>query len=312
MIGVAASLGWMGCAGSSPRALEMLLERQEWVHEDRGGHRMATPHFDIYTTTDNPPLVDALPEFMETAYREYQTLLPEPREDSQRLTTYIFGSRSQWDRFIRERYAPTYSVYQYIRSGGFTEGRTAVLFYTVPSTTLATIAHEGWHQYVSRPMFPEIPPWLNEGLGCYFEAFDFTRRPPRFTPLNNAFRLDRLRQARLTERLFSLEELLTLDAGQVLRKRQSSVTQTYYAQTWALILFLKHGDAPVRRRAFDALMAHVGDSTLHPRVRAASLADRTVLPHENLSRAVFEVYFGKVNERLSREYQDYINELVGF
>ncbi|MCC7291173.1 MAG: DUF1570 domain-containing protein [Phycisphaerales bacterium] len=288
------------------------VAREPWPAAEREGVRLSTEHFDLYTTVEDGELRSALPVLAEAAHQQYARLLPPaPGHEGARLTTYVFATRGEWDRFTRARFPQSYAVYQYIRAGGFTEDGTAVLVHSTPAATLATLAHEGWHQYVQTRTSCRPPAWLNEGLACYLESFDFTRQPPRPLPLGNSFRLEHLRSALAESKAFSLHELLDTDAGEVLLHNHSGITQTYYAGVWGLVSFLRHGSEGRHAAALDRLLADLADGSLPIRVRAAMLT-REGEGGGDFGRAVFSLYFGAADKNMEQAYQAYLRELAGF
>lgn len=306
---VAATLLLLGCRAASPA---LPVAQEPWSAAQREGVHLTTEHFDLFTTVEDGELRHALPVAAEAAYQQYVRLLPPaPGHEGARLTTYVFATRGEWDRFTRARFPQSYAVYQYIRAGGFTEDGAAVLFHSSPATTLATLAHEGWHLYVQTRTSCRPPAWLNEGLACYLESFDFTRLPPRPMPLSNSFRLDHLRSALAESKAFSLHELLDTDAGEVLLHNHSGITQTYYAGVWGLVSFLRHGMEGRHAAAFERLLADLADGSLPIRVRAAMLT-REGDGDDDFGRAVFSLYFGAADKGMEQAYQAYLRELAGF
>ena len=297
-----------GCRTARPH---VPFSEQPWSYDGCAGTQLTTEHFDIYSTLYDENLTRALPEFLETAYERYNSLLPQGESPATRLTTYAFGSRDQWDHFVRREFPSRYEVYRRIRSGGFTEGVTAVMFYKSPSATLATLAHEGWHQYVGGLSCSPIPAWLNEGLACYFEAYEFVRGAARFTPLNNTFRVNYLRDALTTDELLGLARIVDIDAGEVLIQNNSRLTQTYYAQVWGLITFLRHGERVRYADAFDQMMADLAAGTMHIRASAARLSSQSPSTM-TYGQAVFAAYFGEIESGLADAYHRHLMQLAGF
>jgi len=303
----------VGCA-SAPSKPVPTARFAAWTGEGFNGRRISTDHFEIISTLADAALEEGLPTFLEDAYQTYAKTLPidgtgqvsirgatgrllpaaaqadeppvAPELDqyaidsapNQPLTTYVFGLRDEWLRFTRVRFPQRSEVYARIRSGGFTEGTTSVSFYTNRGVTLATLAHEGWHQYVNARLDRPIPAWLNEGLACTFESFDMKKGRPHFDPRRNSFRINSLREAIQSDTLLSLREIVDTDAGEVILNDRSQTTDTYYAQAWALITFLRYGAGGRYAASFDRMMSDIADGTFHARISAARLTDK-VLPN---------------------------------
>jgi hypothetical protein len=284
---------------------------EPWDQEGHSGRYIRTPHFDVYSTLPDRELENVLPLFLESAYEQYARTVPDQGREPARLTTYIFGQRGDWARFTRQHFGARYVVYRLIRAGGFTEGSTSVSFYTTRSGTLATLAHEGWHQYLNARCKDVIPPWINEGLACYHEAFDYSSDQPAFTPTQNTFRTNDLRDALHNNRLFSVEDIVRTDAGEVISQEHSTLTQTYYAQAWALVTFLRHGAGGRYRAGFDRMIRDIADGTF----KATASAARLTAGAETVSdegQAAFAYYIGTPPEKLADGYLDHIARIVGF
>ena len=302
-------LGVAGCVGGGPA--RRAVSTQVWSEQGLSGRRIITEHFDTVSTLGDAEFEAALPVFLEATYKRYHATLPAPSDASTRLTTYIFGTRSEWARFTRHRFPARCGVYSRIRSGGFTEGDTSVSFYVSRATTLATLAHEGWHQYVGSRFETQIPAWLNEGLACYHEAVEFAGSMPRFTPQRNTFRINSLREAIQRDTLMSLREVVDTNAGQVISRRHRDITQIYYAQAWALVTFLRHGARGRYAPAFDRMLSDIADGTFAVRVSAAKLgsADAATL---SSGGATFRTYFDRTPDDLADEYYDHLIRVSGF
>ena len=298
-----------GCAIREAKHVEAAIE--PWAHDGFVGRRITTDHFLIISTLDDLELEEALPAFLEAAYRRYQAMLPSPKQVRTKLTMYVFGTRTEWARFTRRRYPDRYEVYSRIHSGGFTERDASVSFYVSRPEALATLAHEGWHQYAQSRSSNSIPPWLNEGLACYHEAVDFSGPTPRFTPKHNTLRINSLREAVQMDRLLTLTELVNTDAGKVITQDHSHITQAYYAQAWGLVTFLRHGSGLRCARGFGKLLEDLASGAYRVRISAAQLAspDQRTLTEADV---VFQTYFGCLPAEMEEAYYDHLVRLCGF
>ena len=296
----------------SPRqAPKFQLSTTEWSYRGAVGQLLTTDHFEIYTTIRDEPLREALPLFLESAYRLYSDLLPPLDADNLRMQTYLFSTRLEWDGFVRERFPRRYPVYRLIQSGGFAEGRMCVVYYLRRAYTLSIIAHEGMHQYFASHFEIKIPPWLNEGLATYCEGFDFRNDLPVFLPRQNTFRLNPLRRALTTDGVIPLRQILATDAGKVVREGQRGLTSAYYAQVWALTVFLRHGGHGEYAGGFAEMLEDIRNGSLHTKARAARLA--TGEPGRvSLGEAVFRAYITHDLDAFERQYREYMIELAGF
>ena len=298
-----------GCA-TADRGRATFSVNVSWTGDGLTGRRITTEHFDIYSTLHDEELESALPSILEAAYRRFSKDLPTPDVAGERLTVYVLGTRGEWDRFTRVRYPDRYEVYSRIRHGGYTEGDTSVSFYTDRSATVATLVHEAWHQYLGSRFDGPIPAWIHEGLACYHESLHLDGAKPVFTPRRNTFRINRLRDAVQSNALLTIRELVETDAGVVLSQDHSRITDTYYAQAWALILFLRHDPAGQRAGDFDQMLADLADGTFRVKLGAAKLgaADPSAM---SAGAAAFQAYFG-ASEALADAYYDFMVRLCGY
>ncbi|MEK6677004.1 MAG: DUF1570 domain-containing protein [Planctomycetota bacterium] len=298
-----------GCQGlESARRIEIAV--QEWREDGLVGRRYVTTHFELISTLHDREFEKALPEFLEAAYGRYEQTLPPVHGDGPKMSVFLFGNRSQWEYFAKEHYPLRFSLYSRIRSGGFTEGDTSVSFYSDRASTLATLAHEGWHQYAATRFPFELPAWLNEGFACYHEAVECAGSKPVFTPHRNTFRINPLREAVLRDRLLSLEDILVSDAGQVMAQDNSAITQTFYAQAWGLVRFLQEGRGGHYSQSMRKLLGDISNGSYPVKITAARVAS---IKGGSVAGSIdaFEAYFGGDFPRMNEEYYGFLVRTTG-
>ncbi len=306
---LAVALVSLGCAGAESTNVAISVEG--WSDGGLTGQRLTTDRFEIISSLGDTEFEAALPGFMEAAYERYQSTISPPGRNEDKLTMYVFGTRSEWKRFTRSRFPDRYGIYSRIRAGGYTENDISVSFYVNRAVTLATLAHEGWHQYTGLWFDTSLPPWLNEGLACYHEGFEFAGEVPRFTPRRNTFRINDLRRAIQRDTLLSLRELVDTDAGEVISRRPTGATQVYYAQAWALVTFLRHGVGGRYAKAFERLLLDITDRTFLIRVGATRLSVPNGADMSD-GAAAFHAYFGASPDALQAEYYEHLVRVAGF
>ena len=307
---LAATLGIAGCVTAGAK-IPVTTPATEWSGEGLSGRRFVTEHFDIVSTVHDAEFENALPGFLEAAYKRFSATLPARVNLDAKLRTYIFGTRPEWLRFVRRHFPARLDVYARIRSGGFAEGDTAVLFFVNRSFTLATLAHEGWHQYVAAHIGRPIPAWLNEGLACCHEAVEFAGSAPTFTPRRNTFRINSLREAIQSDTLLPLSEIVDTDAGQVISEHHSGVTQLYYAQAWALVTFLRYGAGGRYTSVFDEMLADIAEGRFSARLSAARLTDSDGAGL-SVGDLAFRTYFDHSPAEMEDQYYDHLIRITGF
>lgn len=292
----------------TPRTV--VAHTDEWVFAGATGCKITTDHYTIYTTCRDKALLDALPLFMESCYDEYAKLLPVEGAPPGPMEAYLFRSRWQWEHFTDEFAPARAATYKRIREGGYSERGVTVSQYGSRRGTLSILAHEGLHQYLEATGRQRIPAWINEGLACYFEAFslDLATNQPVFTPKNNTHRLPSLRQALTTESLIPLREVLSTNAGEAIHQRSRHV-RNYYAQEWALVLFLL--DSPQMNKyapGFQQLLRELGTEAMNRRARAYLAADS--LGGMSAGEAVFRAYITEDLDTFERDYRAFIEQLA--
>lgn len=305
---IVSHLIWLGASGCRVASRPTVVARSEpWTDQGLNGRRVTTEHFEIVSTVHDAEFEDALPEFMESAHERYTNLLAARSPSPQRLVMYLFGNRSEWERFTRRSFPTRYEVYSRIRYGGFTDGGMSVLFYVDRPTTMATLAHEGWHQYLAAQFGTAMPAWLNEGLACTFETTPHEANQRTTGERVNTFRIGGLRDAIRNRELLSLPELLATSSGEVVGQDDSRLTQTYYAQAWALVTMLRSQEPEGFRR----LLQDVEDDVFRVNVQATRLAGASP-GSSSEADAVLRAYFGCSTAELEPRYRKYILSLVGF
>lgn len=311
-------LALAGCQSASPTS-KLSPTIQPWSDGTITGRQITTEHFDLFSSLRDAELETALPEFLDSLYDLFDAYLPtSPQRPPVRLTTYVLADRTEWSRFTRSHYPQRYETYQRIHTGGFTDAHTSVVAHRQRSTTLASLAHEAWHQYVNTRLDPSMPTWLNEGLACHFETASATQptltrfvggsRRPHPTIGRNAFRINDLRRALYADRLIPLPGLLMMDAGHAVRMENA---QTYYAQVWALVSMLSDGGDPAFTKAFRAMMGDLATQRFGVRISAVRLGPS---PNGTITKdeAPFTAYFDTSASQLSDRYHAYLMQLAGF
>jgi hypothetical protein len=309
--------GWTTCAVTgiagctrAPQSTETRYTVDSWRDDGHLGRRIATEHYEIFSTVDDREFERALPVFLETAYKQYERTIPNNVVLDAPLSTFVFQSRQEWAAFSRRRFPQRFPVYSLIRSGGFTDGTNSVLFYVDRASTFATLAHEGWHQYAAT-RFGQLPAWLNEGLACSFETYRWAGKEVVFESLKNTFRLNSLREAVQTGSLITLRELLATHAGQVVSLDDSRITQSYYAQAWAFVCFLRYGDEGRWAAGFERLLHDMAQGEFRLRLGAQQIADARV-GADDPGAALIRLYFGVSAEELEECFRVYLLALARF
>ncbi len=303
-----ATLHFTGCTARAPQA-SIEFTTAPWVEEELIGRRLVTEHLDIWSTLRDAEFELSLPAFLEAAYARYEATITPAADSHPRLKVYILGTPAEWARFVMDRRPAGIDIHALIRADGFTDGPMSACLYEDRATTLAALAHECWHQYASSHFTVPIPAWLDEGLGCCFETLRLIDGKPEFTPQRNSIRMNSLREAVRKGNLLSLDQLVSSDARTISRHYDIDLTQTYYAQVWALVTFLRHGAEGEHAKAFDRLLADIANGRFTARVSAYKL--QAPDGHElTLGEAAFRTYFGVSTQALSDDYYRHLFDIA--
>lgn len=306
-------------AAFEPRVLSV----EEWMYDGAPGRIFRTDSYAIYTTSSNKTIAERMPLFMEHALAHYSTALvdlPRPRDP---MKTYLFANRPEWARMTQRVMGNDAGPYLQIQRGGFSSQGTAVLYDIGIRDTFAIAAHEGWHQYTQSTFRVPLPVWLEEGLATYMEGFRWDalrRRPPvpeasatslpQFQPWYNWERYVALTRAARANRLMPLERLVET-TPQELVDSNGDRALAYYAQVWAMTLYLAEGESGSMRGGLEEMLADASSGRLTARVAEISGERGARL---QLSRrrgdVVLRTYFGKSAAEMEEGYRAFVAEIA--
>lgn len=340
-IGVAVALVvggiWMGCetteshaparpairASATPTPIVLPGEPisvERWSIGGLQGDLITTATHRIYTTLPEGRLRNEVPRFAEesvTHYRKMVTMLcddvealPPPPE---KLDTFLFGSRSDWETWTKRRLGRDAPLYLAIERGGYTYDAESVLFDIGRYDTLCMLAHEGWHQY-TQSFFPHpLPVWLEEGLATFAEGHRFRRtdETPTFLPWRNLERFGQLRTASSRGRLIPLEDIFDFPPQAfVLRGEQALLT--YYAQVWLLVHYLAEGGNGRYREGLCQLVSDAASGRVASRLYDAkkTAGRRGVRPSRAVADSFISTYFDHDTHAFKAGYTEFLEEVV--
>lgn len=308
LLGSLAVCAMAGCQQSKARA-PVPFESAPWQFGHAGGSKLTTAHYVIYTTIQDPVLVNALPDFVEAAYEHYTRLLPPRRPPTERMPVFLLATRTQWEAFTRRFTGPRAPEFLRVNNGGYSERGVSVIQYVRHAITFPLFAHEGFHQYVYHCVDARLPAWLNEGFAVCCEGQrwsdrDGAYRVQEFDPWFNPARRNALAEALSADRLHPLAHLLATHPGEVLDGSSEGV-QAYYAQVWALMLFLREGDDGRHAAGYQRLLDALAGPGLEPQARAAHIwgQQRTF----DFGTAVFRGFIDEDVEAVERAYRMFLH-----
>lgn len=123
---------------------------------------------------------------------------------------------------------------------------------------IATLQHEGFHQFAWMRIGSNLPTWANEGLAEYFG--DALLVKGRFaTGQVNGRRLGAIRKAIAEDKAFGFGELLNMSSEQWLANvnRGDERSHLMYDQSWSIVHFLVHGEKERFQPAFMAYLREI-------------------------------------------------------
>jgi hypothetical protein len=284
-----------------------------WSNEYAPALTITTDHYEIHTTLLDPLIVRQIPTFMETAYGAYQQQLLKPIETRTIFTIYLFSERSQWERFTRTFAAPNADVYLSIARGAYCLKGACVAYDIGRDRTLAALGHEGWHQFNSRHFAFRLPSWLDEGIATVFETAQYEGDTFRFLYDTNLRRLNSLKKAVDRGQMVPLERFVELNPAQLIGSTDAA--NTFYAQAYALIRFLKEDDYGGRLAGYqDMLLGGLNGTWPLDEDLKKTAADRNIGLTSGfnirISPGLFARYIGTDMDRINSEYLDYCRRIV--
>lgn len=292
--------------------LKVEVDSEVWSFGAAPGKRILTPSYRIMTTETNPVLVGRFPVFLEMALAHYSrslTTLPRPTE---RMDTYLMSGRAQWDKLTIELMGADASTFLRIERGGYAHNGIAVLYDIGTRDTFAIAAHEGWHQFTQSTFRQPLPVWLDEGIASYMEGYRWDPSVPDrplFLPWSNAERFDQLRRAYRGGTLVPLRRLLQ-QRPQDLISAGGDQALTYYAQVWALTLFLSEYDGGRYRPGLEMLLVDSSRGLMISRVAELLGTGSARRATSRRGPDVFIAYFDADLDSASAAYAEFIERVV--
>jgi hypothetical protein len=304
-----------GCASSKtsdPRwqgpSAAAAVGSENWIFSGRAARIVRTDHYAIHTTITDADFLQSLAQLMEGAYVEYRDLTPGVAASDRAMDCYVFAQRPEWAQFTAAHTGQDAAVYLQINRGGYTRLDWFVAYYIGDTGTFAVAAHEGWHQYVARHFKTRLPPFLEEGIATMFENIRWSGQLPRWDLGINPNRVQRLRRAVDDHKLFPLEQLICMHAGDVVGMKGGRI-EAFYAQDWAFAVFLLHGDQGRHRAALKKLLTDTANGTAY----LPGELPHSVLPDAWQPQSVkplLERYLGEDLPSIDREYQAFIRSII--
>lgn len=272
----------------------------QWSLRGWSGTQIRTEHWVVNTTTTDPHWMDDLPQFVEAAYGQYQTLVPAPRT-SRALTLYLFDNAVQWEDYVDPLGIGRSDVDLLAQVSGIShKDVTAAYVGAEPTETLSSIAHAGMHQYLWLHDAGDAPLWVREGLATLCEGFDQRKDRFMFEPRFNGKRWHQARLAILNRSLFDLETLLDLE-GFEKSGEPYMAARIYLAELWGLMVFLE--DSRQYQKGTQQMRTDLADGTFRLKVRGYIAASSGPM---SPGQAAFRLYITEDLDKFEREFRDWL------
>jgi hypothetical protein len=285
-----------------------------WASDYGPGLEIVTSHYRIFTTLLDPAFLLYLPQFMESAHAAYNGFLAEAVSPQAQSIIYVFAQRSQWESFTHAFAGEQAAVLCRIRQGAYCHKGACVAYDIGRDRTFAALAHEGWHQFMTRHFAFRLPSWLDEGLAMSFESFSWDQDGCHFCSADNAYRLEGLQFQLTKPSVLSLEDLLRASPGEMMAQDNTQSVIGFYSQSYALVRFLSDGSSPhregFRRLLSDGQLARWPLDVASRHTAADRNQPRTLAWNRKVGVQLFRQYIGADLERIEKHYLAYCQKLV--
>ncbi len=318
LIGVCLLLLLVGCATETPSGewegptKPSAMRLETWSYPLPSARIVATMHYRIHTDIADRDSLDSAAQLMEGAYQQYVTLAPDVPLSAAPLNAYLFSRRTHWAAFTRLNTGEDAATYLQVNRGGYTLNDWFAVAWIGDVGTYSVMAHEGWHQFVGRHFAGRLPPFLEEGIACLFETVRWEAGLPQWNLTQNPMRQRGLADAVRGKRLWPLDKLVALHAGDVVSLPTERV-EAFYAENWAFARFLWDGDGARYRPALQRLLADTaaGRAWLppdlarpNPRAWNPKLVQPVLEHYLDESLDVIEPRFQRFVEQLARQQRN--------
>lgn len=223
---------WQGKWVSQKEYLEL---RSKWDN----AIEQETAHYSIKTNVSEE-VAKELGSVLEVAYEELKKFYgAEPDlPKGQKMTLYAFKSFEDYRKYCVENKAE-----DHLNAAGFARSDSNVVVgYDKMQNTqmlLRTMVHEAAHLYYFRVRpWGRAPSWYAEGMATYFEGFAWKENRWQFDFRNNT-RTHFVKKAQREGKLLPWEQFFEGEALNLINE-DSEKSLTFYAQSWAMLYYLKN------------------------------------------------------------------------
>jgi hypothetical protein len=288
---------------------------EAWNNRYGPGLKLTTAHYEIFTTHLEPVILRGISGFIESVYRAYNNQLPQAIEIKTKFTIYLFADRRQWEDFTESFAGNQAEMFCKIKAGAYYHKGACVLYDIGLQRTFSALGHEGWHQFNGRCFKFRLPSWLDEGIAMLFETHGNDGKLFYFEPAENKYRLNGLRKTLINRQMIPLEELVTMNPGEVLATDQAKSVTAFYSQSYALVRFLQEAGygrwrGVYRRLLLDGLTGNWSLDEVNKRIATDRNIPKTILWNQIVGRGLFEDYVGDNFEQIEKEYLAFCRQII--
>lgn len=297
------------------QALPDLKSVEIWNNRYAPGLKLTTTHYEIFTTLLEPFVLRGISGFIESAYRAYNSQLPESIKIKSKFTIYLFASRRQWENFTKSFADEQAEIFCKIKAGAYYHKGVCVVYDIGIERTFSALGHEGWHQFNGRCFKFRLPSWLDEGVAMLFETHGSDGGLFYFEPTENMYRLDGLKRTLTENKMIPLKELISMNPGDVLATDQAKDVMAFYSQSYALVRFLQEAGygrwrGVYRRLLLDGLTGDWELDEVNKKIATDRNVPKTVLWNRIVGRGLFEDYVGDNFEQIEKEYIAFCRQII--
>jgi hypothetical protein len=286
-----------------------------WNNRYGPGLKLTTAHYEIFTTLPEPFVLRGISGFIESAYRAYNSQLPESIEIKSKFTIYLFANRRQWEDFTKSFADEQAEMFCKIKAGAYYHKGACVVYDIGLKRTFSALGHEGWHQFNGRCFKFRLPSWLDEGMAMLFETHGSHGGLFYFEPTENTYRLDGLKRTLTKNKMIPLEELIAMNPGDVLATDETKAVTAFYSQSYALVRFLQEAGygrwrGVYRRLLLDGLTGDWALDKVNKKIATDRNTPKTVLWNRIVGRGLFEDYISDDFEQIEKEYLTFCRQII--
>ncbi len=294
--------------------LPALKSVEVWENEFGPGLKLTTAHYEILTTLLEPLMLSQVPGFMESAYRGYNSQLPEPVETTTKFTIYLFAERKQWEDFTKVFAGAQAPLYCKIKSGAYYLNDACVAYNIGRERTFSALGHEGWHQFNKKHFKYRIPSWIDEGIAMLFETSRFEQGLFYFEPGLNMSRLGSLKLTLMKNQMIPLKELIAMNPGEALVTGDDTV-MAFYGQAYALVRFLREDNYGKRLGNYHQLLEDGLNGKWPLEEGGRKIAEDRNIPvtiwwNRAIGTKLFEYYISDDFDQIEKEYLIFCRKIV--